>query len=146
VPYILGGGGNAVGPSVRAPITGVNSAAVRLSPDESMVYISNNENGTVSAGFFNRQTGKVTSGCSSKPLAGFFDPWAFTGSLATRDNTGTGGVLYVAEWGGDTSSIGVLTIVSNGSLCSLMESTASEVSDSLSGGLLSIATYPPRSF
>ena len=39
--------------------------------------------------------------------------------MATRDNTGTGGVLYVAEYNGAGSSIGVVNIASNGTLCRL---------------------------
>lgn len=146
VPYTLGGTTNAVGPSVKNKLTGVNSASIRLSPDESLVYISNNEVGSVAAAFFNRTTGRVSGGCSSPSLAGFFNPWAFSGGLATRDNTGTGGVLYVAEYNGDGSSIGVVNIASNGTLCGLTESTASQVQDPSSPGLLSITTYPPRSF
>ena len=142
VPYTLGGSTNAVGPSVRSKLTGINSAAIRLSPDESMIYISNNEVGSVSATFFNRSTGRVSGGCSSPSLAGFFNPWAFSGSIATRDNTGTGGVLYVAEYNGDGSSIGVVNIAVSGSLCGLTESTASQVQDPSSPGLLSITTYP----
>ncbi len=146
IPYTLGGSTNAVGPSVRAKLSGINSASVRLSPDESLIFISNNEVGSVSAAFFNRTTGRVSGGCSSPSLAGFYNPWAFSGSIATRDNSGTGGVLYVAEYNTDGSSIGVLNIASNGTLCGLTESSASQVPDPLSPGLLSIATYPPRSF
>ena len=45
------------------------------------------------------RTGKVSAGCQSPSLAGFYNPWAFVGSIATRDTTGSGGVLYVAEYG-----------------------------------------------
>ena len=91
--------------------------------------------------------GAISGGCSSPSLAGYYNPWAFTGSVVTRDNTGTGGVLYVAEYGYAGSSIGVLTITSNGTnLCSLVESSGSQVQDLLTQGLLSLATYPPRQF
>ena len=146
IVYNLGAGASAVGPSIQAKISGVNSGAIRLSPDESLIYISNNEIGSVGAAFFNPQTGVIKGGCNSPSLAGFYNPWAFSGSLVTRDNTGTGGVLYVAEYGYAGSSIGVLKITSNGSLCSLIESSGSEVQDLLSQGLLSITTYPPRQF
>ena len=146
VPYILNVSNRTQGPAVRSNLTGTNSAAVRLSPDESLLYISNNEVGSVSAAFFNSHTGQVNGGCSSPALLGFFNPWAWTGGMATRDNTGTGGVLYVAEYNTDISYIGVLTVASNGVLCSLTESAASEVQDQLSPGLLSITTYPPRAF
>ena len=74
IPYTLGGSTNAVGPSVRAKLSGINSASVRLSPDESLIFISNNEVGSVSAAFFNRTTGRVSGGCSSPSLAGFLQP------------------------------------------------------------------------
>ena len=45
---------------------------------------------------------------SRRRSAGFYNPWAFVGSVATRDTTGTGGVLYVAEYGFIGSYIGIL--------------------------------------
>ena len=129
-------------PSTATPL-GFNSASVRLSPDESLLYIGNSQGGTVSAAFFNASTGKVTAGCQSAVLKGFFNPWTYIGSLATRDPTGTGGVVYVAEFG---SSIGILEISSTGSSCSLTESPNSPIPDDASGGLLSIQVFPPRPF
>ena len=147
IPYNLGAGASAVGPSIRSRISGINSGSLRLSPDQSLIFIGNNEVGSVAAAFFNPQTGTISGGCSSPSLAGYYNPWAFTGSVVTRDNTGTGGVLYVAEYGYAGSSIGVLTITSNGTnLCSLVESSGSQVQDLLTQGLLSLATYPPRQF
>ncbi len=127
-------------------LRGANSAAVRLSPDETLLYISSNEVGAVSAAFFNAQTGAVSGGCSSPSLNGFYNPWTWGGALALRDNTGTGNVLYVAEYSTDISSIGVITVNVTGGRCTLTESTGSQVQDQFSSGLLSIATYPSRSF
>jgi 6-phosphogluconolactonase (cycloisomerase 2 family) len=126
--------------------TGVNSGNVRLSPDESLLYVANSQGGTVTAAFFDKNTGRVYGGCVSPTLSGFYNPWAYVGSIATRDTTGTGGVLYVAEWGFPTSSIGILKIDSNGSTCTLTESPASPALDFLSVGLLSIQVFPPRPF
>ena len=137
--YTVWGVGRAVG-------TGVNSGSIRLSPDQSMVYLGNNDGGTVSAAFFDPQTGKVRGGCTSPGLLGFYNPWAFVGSIATRDTTGTGGVLYVAEYGFVDSYLGILKIASDGVNCTLTESSGTEVPDILSSGLLSISVYPPRSF
>ena len=134
--YPLGVATNAVGP-------GVNSATVRLSPDESLIYIGNSQSGYITAAFFNKSTGKVTPGCASQQLNGFYNPWSYIGELATRDTTGTGNVLYAAEFG---SSIAILTVTSTGTTCTLTESSASPVLDELSGGLLSIQTFPPRPF
>jgi hypothetical protein len=139
VLYTVPGIGHAVG-------RGVNSASVRLSPDQTMIFLGNNDGGSVSAAFFNAQTGVVRGGCTSPSLQGFYNPWAFTGSVVTRDTTGTGGVLYVAEHGSPSSFIGILNIASDGTHCTLSEAPASEVPVQLSDGLLSITVYPPRSF
>src|SRR5208282_3607609 len=136
VQYTIGVGTNSVGP-------GLNSATVRLSPDESLLYIGNSQSGNVTAAFFNKNTGKVTPGCASQQLSGFYNPWSYIGSLATRDTTGTGGVLYAAEF---PASIAIITVTSDGSTCTLTESSASPVIDNFSGGLLSIQTFPPRPF
>ena len=136
VMYILGTTTNAIGP-------GINSATARLSPDESLIYIGNSQNGYVTAAFFNRNTGKVTGGCNSAQLANFYNPWSYVGSLQTRDATGTGTVLYVAEFG---SSIGIVNVTSTGTACTLTEAAGSPVIDDLSPGLLSIQVFPPRPF
>lgn len=136
VQYSVGVATNAVGP-------GINSSTVRLSPDQSLLYIGNSQSGNITAVFFDKSTGKVTPGCASARLSGFYNPWSYIGSLATRDTTGTGGVLYVAEFG---SSIAVVTVTSNGTTCALTESAASPVADDLSPGLLSIQVFPPRPF
>ena len=139
VLYTIPGHGHAVG-------NGVNSGSIRLSPDATMVFMGNSDGGSVSAGFFDTHTGKVRGGCTSAQLMGFYNPWAFVGSVTTRDTTGTGGVLYVAEYGYVGSSLGVVNIASDGSSCTLTESTGSFVPDNLSDGLLSITVYPPRPF
>jgi len=136
VQYTIGVGTNAVGP-------GLNSATVRLSPDESLLYIGNSQSPVVTAAFFNKTTGKVTPGCASQPLSGFYNSWTYIGALATRDTTGTGGVLYAAEFPG---SIAIITVTSNGTTCTLAESPASPAPDDFSSGLLSIQTFPPRPF
>ena len=136
VQYTIGVGTNAVGP-------GVNSATVRLSPDGSLIYIGNSQSAVVTAAFFNKTTGKVTPGCASPPLSGFYNSWSYIGALATRDTTGTGGVLYAAEFPG---SIAIISVTSNGTTCTLAESPASPVADDFTSGLLSIQTFPPRPF
>ncbi|MGB8769949.1 MAG: hypothetical protein WCC92_10060 [Candidatus Korobacteraceae bacterium] len=136
VQYIVGLATNLVGP-------GVNSATVRLSPDESLLYIGNSQNGYVTAAFFNKNNGKVSGGCASRLLNNFYNPWSYVGSLATRDPTGTGNVLYAAEFG---SSIAILNVTSTGTSCTLTEASASPVVDNTSPGLLSIQVFPPRPF
>jgi hypothetical protein len=136
VQYIVGQVTNAIGP-------GVNSATVRLSPDESLLYIGNSQNGYVSAAFFNKNTGKVSAGCASPSLNNFYNPWSYVGALATRDTTGTGNVLYAAEFG---SSIAIINVTSTGTNCTLTEAAGSPALDSSSPGLLSIEVFPPRPF
>jgi hypothetical protein len=136
VQYPVGVATNAAGP-------GVNSATLRLSPDESLIYIGNSQSGNVTAAFFDKNTGKITPGCASPQLRGFYNGWSYIASLATRDTTGTGNVLYAAEFG---FSIAIVNVTSTGTTCTLTESPASPAPDYLSGGLLSIQTFPPRPF
>jgi len=135
-----------VGTSTNAVGSGLSSTAVRLSPDESMLYVSNSDGGTVSAAFFNKQSGRVTRGCTSPTLHEFYNPWGFVASLATRDTSGTGGLLYVAEFGFTESFIAMVEVQSDGITCTLSEPSTSPVEDLLSGGLLSIQVFPPRPF
>jgi hypothetical protein len=137
--FTVAGAGRVIGP-------GVNSGSIRLSPDENLIYFGNNDGGSVSAAYFDKTTGKVAGGCTSPHLAGFFNPWAFVGSITTRDTTGTGGVLYVAEYGFTGSYIGILNISADATTCSLTEAPGTQVPDLLSDGLLSITVFPPRSF
>jgi hypothetical protein len=127
---------NTLGPAM-------SSSTVRLSPDESLLYIANSQLPYVTAAFFNKTTGRVSAGCTSGALNLFYNPWSYIGSLATRDTTGTGNVLYAAEFGSD---IGILNVSSTGTSCTLTESPSSPVSDELSPGLISIQVFPPRPF
>jgi hypothetical protein len=123
----------------------LNSSNVLLSPEESPLYISNNQSGTVSAAFFNKSTAKLSKGCVSRPLKGFDADWSYVASLALDQTTGTGGVVYMAEYGAP-SSIGMINVKSAGGKGTLTESSHSPVSDPNSPGLLSIAAFPPRPF
>jgi len=78
-----------------------------------------------------------------------FLPWF--GMIQTRDTTGSGKVLYVAEFGRFTeiytppSAIGILTVTINGNSCTLAETPASPVEVPLTG-TLSIGAFPPRPY
>ncbi len=124
---------------------GGNSASVYLSPDETLLYIANTGDGRVTAAFFNATTGKVTPGCTSAPLKKFDNTWTFLDNPVTELNTGTGSVLYVAEWG-NPSTIAMVNVTSSGGTCTLTEATGSPVEDPNSTSLLSIGVYPPRQF
>lgn len=122
-----------------------NSNNVYLSPDETLIYIANTGTGKITAAFFDKTTGKVTPGCTSATLRGFDTKWVFVASLVTQLNTGTGSVLYAAEYG-SSSGVGVVNVTSSGGTCSLTEAAKSPVVDPYSTSLLSIGVYPPRSF
>ena len=129
-----------------------DAGTIRLSPDQSLLYITNNEFGTVTAAFFDSQTGTLRKGCVSAPLYGFNGrPWY--GSVVARDTTGTGNLLYVAEYGrdqaeinhGPASAIGMLAVTSDGTTCTLTETNTSPVLLTFPG-TLSLGVYPPRPF
>jgi hypothetical protein len=125
---------------------GWNSTTVRLSPDETMLYVSNNSSGQVTAEFFDSATGAVTSGCQSSRLKGFYSNWAYIGAPVSQLATGLGGEIYVPEFGSGTSYVGVLKLAVSGKTCTLTESSKSPVALSSPAQLLSIAVYPPRPF
>lgn len=130
----------------------VDAASIRLSPDESLLYIANSEGGSVTAALFDKTSGVITPGCTSPTLRGFNSlPWL--GSVVTRDPTGTGNLLYVDEFGrsflevnhGPPSAVGILTVTSDGTSCALAETSTSPVRLTYTGAL-SIGVYPPRPF
>ena len=123
----------------------INSSNVLLSPDETLLYISNNQSGKLTAAFFDKTTGKLSKGCVSRALKGFVTDWSYTASLALEKTTGTGGMVYVAEFGAP-SSIGQIEVTSSGGKCMLTESSKSPIADPNSPGLLSIGAFPPRPF
>jgi len=125
--------------------TGVDSSNIRLSPDEKLLYITNNFSSQVTAAFFDASTGILSTGCTSSVLRGVKQSWYLAG-LSTLYTLGTGGVIYVAEGGGRSSYIGILQVSSSGGQCTLTESSQSPVIDRHSNGLMSIGTFLPRPF
>jgi hypothetical protein len=107
--------------------------------------MSNNQSAKITAAFFDKTTGKLSKGCVSRALKGFVTNWSYTASLAFQQTTGTGGMVYVAEYGG-VSSIGEIEVTSSGGKCTLTESSKSPIADPNSPGLLSIGAFPPRPF
>ncbi|MGD0988572.1 MAG: hypothetical protein ABR874_12230 [Candidatus Sulfotelmatobacter sp.] len=124
---------------------GINSSNILLSPDETLLYVSNTQGDRIGAAFFNAGTGKLSFGCASGSLKGYVANWSYLGSLALETNTGTGGVVYAAEFG-VSSGISVVNVTSANGQCTLTETSSSPVADPDSSGLLSIGTFPPRSF
>ena len=124
---------------------GISSSNIMLSPDETLLYMVNTQGDRITASFFDKSTGKLSTGCTSGSLKGYVKNWSYLGGLSLEKNTGTGGAVYVAEFG-SPSSIGMIKVNSAGGKCTLKEMPNSPVSDPDSPGLLSIGSFPPRLF
>jgi 6-phosphogluconolactonase (cycloisomerase 2 family) len=123
----------------------ISSSNIMLSPDETLLYITNTQGDRITAAFFDSSTGKVSRGCTSARLKNYVSNFSYLASLGMQTTTGTGGVLYVAEFG-TTSAIAMMNVTSSNGRCTLTEMSNSPVADPNSAALLSIATFPPRSF
>lgn len=124
---------------------GINSSNIMLSPDETLLYVVGTQADRLGAAYFDKKTGRITPGCRSNYLNGYVQNYSYLAGLTLATNTGTGDEVYIAEFG-SPSSIAEIRVTSLGGKCSLHEATSSPVSDPYSPGLLSIASYPPRSF
>jgi len=123
---------------------GGSPAAIWLSPDESLLYLSNFSPSTVTAAFFDKTTGAVTFGCISPTLRGPFNFAAGLATAARRETSST--ILFVAE---PEVDIGIVRVHATSENCSLSETPRSPVRDSQEssqGTLESIGVFPPRSF
>jgi hypothetical protein len=131
----------------------ISSGNIMLSPDETLLYISNTQGDRITAAFFDSKNGTLTNGCTSGLLRGYGSVWTYLGGLGLAGDTGNGRGVYAVEFGspsvgefGSPSSIAEVSVnVSNGK-CSLAELPGSPVLDPNSPGLLSITTFPPRPF
>jgi hypothetical protein len=156
---IFGDGGGAPGP--RAEVSDISSGKltptivysglgsgetsinVRLSPDETVLYLSEFSTGQVSAAFFDKTTGVLTFGCESAVLNGYRSQWVGTYALQTKNTSGTGGVVYVAE---PDTDIGVVGVAASGGTCSLNEAGFSPVYEHHTISFESLGVFPPRAF
>jgi hypothetical protein len=123
----------------------ISSSNIMLSPDETMLYVINTQGDTVTAMFFNISTGALSKGCKSVRVRGESSDWSYLAGLGLVNQTGNGGGVYVAEFGSN-SGIALLNLTMKGQKCSLQEANGSPFPDSRTTGLLSIGTFPPRSF
>jgi len=136
---------------VYGPIqSGFNSNYITLSPDESLLYISNNQGGTITAAHFTKTTGVVstTKSCMSSVLNNFDNTWFYVGSL-TEENTqsGPGEAVYLAELGfGTGSGVGQVNVKYSASGCTLTEQSGSPYAGSSGSYVFSVGAYPPRPF
>jgi sugar lactone lactonase YvrE len=123
----------------------INSSNILLSPDETLLYISDTQGDRISAVYFDAATGRLSGGCTSGKLRNYVSGWSYLASLSLQSTSGTGGTIYAAEFG-SPSSIAEIQVTSAGGKCTLTEMSGSPVTDSFSSGLLSIGSFPPRSF
>ena len=124
---------------------GINSSNVLLSPDETILYISNTQGDVVTAAFFDKNTGAITRGCTSSRIRDYVDSWSYLGGMALQQITGNGGGIFVAEFG-TPAGIAALNLTVNGAKCTLKETKDSPTADVYSRGLLSLGRFPPRQF
>ena len=124
---------------------GISSSNVLLSPDETILYISNTQGDVITAAFFNKDTGAITQGCTSGRVRGYVDSWSYLGGMALQQITGSGGGVFVAEFG-IPSGIAALNLTIKGTKCTLREAKDSPTADDYSRGLLSVGRFPPRQF
>ncbi len=127
---------------------GLAANNVWLSPDESLLYISDNLSGQVTAAQFDKNAGTLAFGCISKALRGYQSKWAYSSAIALEKTSGSGSVLWVAEdaRGSGPSSIGMVDVNVKGGKCSLAEAKKSPVSDSKSLNLCWLNAFPQRPF
>jgi hypothetical protein len=123
----------------------ISSSNILLSPDETLLYISDTQGDKITAASFDKSTGKLSAGCVSGRLKGYSSAWSYLGALGLGTNAGTGEVVYVTEFGAP-SSIAMVQVSSTGGTCTLKERPGSPIADPNSPGLLSIGAFPPRSF
>jgi hypothetical protein len=117
---------------------GISSSNILLSPDETVLYAVNTQGDAVSAFFFDKTAGRLKYGCKSGPIKGQSGSWSYLSSAALLSDSGNGGGVYVAEFGG-TSGIALVRYSSSGpGKCALQEDPASPFLDGKSTGLLSI--------
>jgi len=150
--------------------TNLPSSYVRLSPDESLLYLSfffadaggrasrvladtatPSGNPNVAAAFFDKTTGAVTLGCSLS-LKGALTEWWTAANVASANNgTGTSATFYVPENSfpgeGMDEYVATINLKSNGKTCSLAESKKPhfELQDN-NVDFGTVASWPPRAF
>jgi hypothetical protein len=105
----------------------MNSNNVWLSPDESLVYISNNSSGQITAAPFDKATGviNIAKSCTSAVLKNFDSTWVYLGGVVSSGTAGTGSPLYAGEYDGEQAS--GIAIVDVKTPCTLTETSARQV-------------------
>jgi hypothetical protein len=128
---------------------GSNSNNAWLSPDETLIYISDNSSGQITAVPFNKQTGVISTSaaCTSAVLKNFNSTWQLLGNVTTSTRTKLGSPLYAAEWSyTNPGGIAIVDVAVNGGACTLKEAEDSPVADPATDYLMTVGVDPPRSF
>jgi len=128
---------------VHSSTASISASNIMLSPDETLLYVVNTQGDSVSVLFFNKTAGTLSDGCTSGPIRGHSTDWSYLAGLALAQPTGNGGGVYVAEF---PSGIARVHLKTKGRTCTLQEAVQSPFVDRNSSGLLSIGSFPPRSF
>jgi 6-phosphogluconolactonase (cycloisomerase 2 family) len=122
-----------------------NSSNIMLSPDQTLLYISNSQGDRITAASFDANTGRLSAPCETRTLRNYVSGFTYLASMALENTTGNGGILYVAEFG-TQSGIAMIQVGSSNGTCTLTELSKSPAADPNSSALLSIAGFPPRPF
>jgi len=120
----------------------ISSSNIAFSPDESILYLSDTQGDRVSAAFFDKNTGKLTPGCTSNLLKGYSSNFSYLGGLAVGSGTGASGSVYVGEYG--TPAIAMIQVAVTNGKCTMKEAPGSPVADPNGSGLISIGNFPPQ--
>lgn len=125
---------------------GQDSNEVWLSPDQTLLYVSNNVSLQVTTLKFKEGAAigkRLAFDCITKlnnPGKAIFN----SAGLATESSTGTGGYLYVAEWG-NPSAVALLKLPKGG--CPAEVSGSPFRNPTASGDFpVTLSAYPPRPF
>jgi hypothetical protein len=128
---------------------GENSSNAWLSPDETLIYISDNSSGQITAVPFDAKTGVInkSAACTSAVLKNFNSTWQALGSVTTRGLTKLGSPLYAGEWSyTHPGGIAIVDVSVKGGACTLTETADSPVADPVSDFLMTVGVDPPREF
>jgi len=121
--------------------TAGGSEAIWLSPDESLLYLSDFSSSQITAASFDKNTGDVTFACVSPALKG---AGPFEAGLVTATSNGTGRTVLVAE---PNLGIASVRISPDSGTCSLTEAPNSPTSNGMfNDSFESVGVFPPRRF
>ena len=144
---ILSGGSLGASDNYNVASGGSDSSNIWLSPDEALLYVSNNVSLQITTLAFNEQAAageQLTFDCISAPLNNPSGGILYnTGGMATASDLGTGTYLYVAE-SGNPSAVALLSSPKGG--CPLTEVTGSPFVNSAGQWAVTVSAYPPRPF